>query len=295
MLDVLTALGYRKLVVCHLNHRTRGRASAADARFVRSLARRCQLEADIGVTDVPRLAKADGLSLETAARLARHRFFFAAAARHRCRRVVLAHHGDDQVESVLMHLFRGCGVGGLGGMRELTRLHPPGGAAARSPLELIRPLLSIRRAEIDAHLGARKLKWREDASNDSADHLRNRVRAELLPQLSDVFRRDVAPIVQRLGQIAGEDDACLEQLAGKALAEATVTAAGSLPTSALTALHPALQRRVIRGWLGERGVDGVGFAAIESVRALLAAARPAKTNLPDGRHARRRAGRLFVE
>jgi tRNA(Ile)-lysidine synthase len=294
LLDALVAIGYRKLIICHLDHRLRGRDSTADARFVAALGKRHWLTVDSDSADVPGLAKQEQLSVETAARLARHRFFFAAAARHRCKRIFLAHHADDQVESVLMHLFRGSGLKGLSGMAEQSPMPPPPGSTARSPIQLIRPMLAIPRSEIDAYLKTRDLKWREDASNESSEHLRNRVRSVLVPELHNIFQRDVRPMVQRLAAIVAEDEDYLSEIADQALADVTIELT-SLSASKLRSLHPALQRRVLQKWFAVQKISGVGFLEIESTRQLLTSSSPSKINLPNNRHVRRRSGRIFIE
>ena len=294
LLDALVTLGYRKLIVCHLNHRLRGRDASADACFVTALGKRYGLTVDSDSADVRRLAKQEQLSVETAARLARHRFFFAAAARHRCRQIFLAHHADDQVESVLMHLFRGSGLKGLSGMADQSPMSPPHGSAARSPIRLIRPMLGIHRTEIDGYLKTHNLKWREDASNESSGHLRNRVRSILVPELHKIFQRDIRPMVQRLAEIVSEDDDYLSEIADQALADVTIDPT-SLSAPKLGSLHPALQRRVLQRWFAAQKIANVGFLEIESTRHLLTSTSPAKINLPDNRHVRRRAGKIFIE
>ena len=294
LLDALVELGYRKLIVCHLNHRIRARVSASDARFVASLGKRYGLTVHTGSEGVPRLAKAEKQSLETAARLARHRFFFATAAHYRCRRIFLAHHANDQVETVLNHLFRGAGLGGLVGMRETGVLQPPSGSSARKPLEVIRPMLTVWREEIDAYAETHRLPWREDASNASHEHLRNRVRSVLLPVLNDVYQRDVTPIVHRLAEIVFEDHDYLTRVADQALAE-IASPQRRLSAPKLRSLHPAIQRRVLQRWFDSLNVSGVGFSEIESARKLLASNHPSKVNLPGGRYLRRKERQLFVE
>ncbi|MEZ5324003.1 MAG: tRNA lysidine(34) synthetase TilS [Verrucomicrobiales bacterium] len=294
LLDALVAIGYQKLVICHLNHQLRGRNSSADARFVAALGKRYGLAVDSGRTDVRRLARQDQRSMETAARLARHRFFAAAAVRHRCRKIFLAHHADDQVESVLMHLFRGSGLKGLCGMDEQSAMPPPPGSTARSPIQLIRPMLGISRSAIDAYISEHSLQWREDASNESSEHLRNRVRSALIPELQETFQRDIRPIVQRLAEIVSEDEHYLSDVADQALADLTIDSI-NLPASKLRSLHPALQRRVLQKWFAAQKIADVGFLEIESTRQLLITTSPAKINLPNNRHVRRRAGLIFVE
>jgi tRNA(Ile)-lysidine synthase len=117
LLNLLLGFGYEKLVVCHLNHRLRGAASRADARFVEKVARNLGLDCEIGSVDVGALAKRCKLSIETAARFARLAFFVEVARRRRCSRIFLAHHADDLVETALLNLFRGAGPGGMAARR----------------------------------------------------------------------------------------------------------------------------------------------------------------------------------
>ncbi len=282
LLHALLAVGMRKLIVCHFNHRLRGRASAADARFVQALAARLGLECETGAADVTALAKAEGRSLETAAREARYRFFAETARRRRCRTLFLAHHADDQVETFLFNLFRGAGRAGLGGMApESLR------SVAGTRLRLVRPLLGIWRSEIEAYAAARRLRHREDASNRSLIPTRNRIRHELLPLLERLFGRDVRGAVWRTAEITRAEEAWLAALAGEGEGE-------TLSVVELRAQPVAQQRRRILAWLRSHGVPELGFAEVEAVRSLLEGER-AKVNLPGGSHARRRAKQLFLE
>src|SRR6059058_5287367 len=118
LLHWLIDLGYKKLIVCHLNHQLRGRSSDADARFVEKLAGKYQVDFEMGAAKVRVLAKKKKMSIETAAREARYSFFAKAAKRHRCHTIFLAHHADDLVETLLINLFRGAGSAGLVAIRE---------------------------------------------------------------------------------------------------------------------------------------------------------------------------------
>lgn len=291
LLDLLHELGYRKLVIVHLNHKLRGLESTGDARFVKALGKRLGISVVAASEDVAKLAKLENCSVEAAARIARHRFFFEAASKHRCRRIFLGHHADDQAETVLMHLCRGSGARGLRGMKESTLLERD---SNKKPLELIRPILGIRRDEIDAYASQRGIFYREDASNASNEYVRNRVRNVLMPQLCETFGRDVAPILNRLASILSDEDTLLEELAIEALSKAE-TGNRRLTVRALKALPITLQRRVLQHWLENLSLSGIGFSEIESIRSLLSQRDPAKVNLPRGRHARRRSGQLFIE
>jgi len=120
LLHWLVECGYNKLIVCHLNHRLRGRSSRADAIFVQKLAAKYDVDLALGAIDVRGLAVRTKQSIETAARDARYKFFAQVAKRRCCRTIFLGHHADDLVETFLINLFRGAGPGGLSAMRAVS-------------------------------------------------------------------------------------------------------------------------------------------------------------------------------
>src|SRR5581483_3780932 len=156
----LTNAGYKKLILCHLNHGLRGRSSDADARFVQKLAERYQQDFELHSANVAALARNKKLSIETAARDSRYLFFAKVAKRRRCHTIFLAHHADDLVETFLINLFRGAGMTGLAAMREMSTRR-----VERIDLAIVRPLLGVWRKEIDNYVRQYGLKFREDASN----------------------------------------------------------------------------------------------------------------------------------
>jgi tRNA(Ile)-lysidine synthase len=289
LLHLLLEAGITNLVLCHLNHGLRGRESDGDAAFVRRLAKKHGLKCEVEAEDVTALAGKRRISTETAAREARHAFLLRMAEKHDTWVVFVAHHAEDQAETILANLCRGSGVAGLAGMRLLQRLD--------SGLHLVRPLLEVRRSEIDAFLKSKRIKFREDSSNSSLKHRRNRLRHEVLPLLNDVFARDVTALITRLGVLADRDDDCLQ---GQAVAH--LSAPGSLQadrsllvTKELLALHPAVLSRVIALWLREVwGLQGIENDDIEATIDMLAPGGPAKINLPHDKHLRRKAKRLWV-
>jgi len=283
LLDILLKHGYKNLIVCHLNHRLRGRASDADARFVKKLAAKHRLVAEIGSADVRRLAQAKKLSLETAAREARYSFFARTANRTGCSAILLAHHADDLVETFLLNLFRGAGASGLAGMREV-RPHRIGNV----DLWVVRPLLHVWRREIDEYVKKHHLEFREDASNRDLTPMRNRVRRRIIPYLEKTMGRNIRQNIWKTATILAEEESFFEQL----LPDKVRT----LAVKPLRDMSVALQRRMLHKWLRGANVSDVAFDLVERVRQLLdTAGRVAKTNLPRGRHVRRRAGRLFME
>ncbi len=282
LLHAMAAMGYRRLVVCHLDHALRGRQSSGDARFVRALAARLGFPFLMERVDVAALASAEKLSIETAARNARYDFFARVARRRRCFTLFLAHHADDQVETFLFNLFRGAGAEGLSGMRPVSER-----ALVRGTLKVVRPMLNIWRSEIDEWAREKRIAHREDTSNAERGPSRNRVRNEIIPFIEAVLRRDIRHPIWRSAEILSSESDMLGGMAPALDEEASA--------ARLRALALPLQRRALQTWLAERGVANVGFQEVEAVRSLLMREAPAKVNLPNGRHARRRAGKLFIE
>lgn len=278
------------LILGHFNHGLRGRESGADARFARSVARRHGLIFEMEKADTAAHARACKKSIETAARELRHAFLQRAATHHGARHVVLAHHADDQAETVLANLCRGAGLRGLGGMKD-TQLMAGG-------VFFLRPMLGITRSEIDASISTHRLAFREDASNQSPDHRRNRLRHEVLPLLDAIFERRTAPLICRAAAQAQSTEEHLENEARALLADAALLHPdGSLSlTRSLKMLHPALLNQTLRLWLREHlGQGGMGHTEIETIRTMLQPDGPAKINLPGGKHLRRKAKRLWLE
>jgi tRNA(Ile)-lysidine synthase len=286
LLHWLYALGFRNLIVCHLEHGLRGRAGKADARFVERLATRLELPCESKSDDVKARAAKSKSSIETAARHARYEFFAQIARRRRCHTIFLGHHADDLVETFLFNLLRGSGSAGQGSIRGVSKQKVDG-----VELTIVRPLLLVWRDEIDAYVKMHQLHFREDASNRSLAATRNRIRHRIIPMLEKELGRPVRQNLWRAAAIAAEEHLALEEMLPPGLRETK-----KLSVAALQKLTVALQRRVIRNWLREQAVIDVGFELIEKMRATLDPSQgPAKINLPDDRHGRRRAGYLFLE
>jgi tRNA(Ile)-lysidine synthase len=290
LLHWLVELGYRRLIVCHLNHQLRGRSSQADSRFVEKLVatlnKKIVVHVDFepGSADVRALAKRNKTSIETAAREARYSFFAGVAKRRRCHTIFLAHHADDLVETVLINLFRGAGATGLSAMREVSTRR-----IDDVDLTIVRPLLSVWRDEIDSYVREHRLKFREDASNKNLAPLRNRIRHRVIPYLEKSLGRKLRQNIWRTAMITADEENWIDnQLSDSATVELSVARLRALPI--------ALQRRAILKWLRAQKISDVGFDVIERVRSLLARdGRVAKVNLPQNRHARRRSGQIFAE
>ncbi len=287
LLHLLLEHGFTRLILCHLNHQLRGRAAAADARFVEKLAAVHRLELQLGEVDVAAFARERKLSVETAGRAARYAFFVQVARRRRTPRIFLGHHADDLVETFLFNLFRGAGTAGLASLRERS-VHRVG----RTELHLLRPLLGVWRDEIDAYIAARKLTFREDKTNRDLDSRRNRMRHLIIPQIENLLGRNIRKSVWRAATIAADEDALATQM----LPPAATLQKRELVLSELNALPVAVQRRALRDWLRHHHIPEIGFDLVEGIRLLLDPANAtARINLPGGGQARRRAKKIFLE
>jgi len=284
LLHWLTNLGYRNLIVCHLDHQLRFRSSRADARFVERLAAKYDLDLALGTASVRVLAKKEKMSIETAAREVRYKFFAKIAKHRRCHTIFLAHHADDLVETFLINLFRGAGLTGLAAMRDIS-IRP----VDNVDLTIVRPILGVWRAEIDRYVGKYRLKFREDASNKNLAPLRNRLRHRIIPYLEKTLGRKIRASIWRAATIAAEEKDWIEGMAAPSAARIK-----HLAVEKLRGLPTALQRRAIMTWLREQNIADIGFEVIERVRSLLEP-KIAKINLPKDRHVRRRAGKIFIE
>jgi tRNA(Ile)-lysidine synthase len=286
LLHWLVECGYNKLIVCHLNHRLRGQSSRADAIFVQKLAAKYDVALALGAIDVRALAVRTKQSIETAARDARYRFFAQVAKRRRCRTIFLGHHADDLVETFLINLFRGAGPGGLSAMRAVSVRK-----IDNVKLQIVRPLLGVSREQIDDYVRKHRLKFREDASNKNLAPLRNRIRHCIIPEIEKQLGRNVRGTIWRAATIAAEEENFFEALLPDKLSKLT-----ALAVKPLRAMPIAVQRRMLHEWLRARDVPDLSFDLVERVRALLDLSnRVAKTNLPQDRHVRRRAGQIFIE
>jgi tRNA(Ile)-lysidine synthase len=158
------------LHVAHLDHGLRPEISAHEADIVAQIARSWNLGITVGRVDVPALARQEHRSLEDAARLARYRFLREVACGQP---IAVAHHQDDQVETLILHWLRGGGISSMIGLQPHQQ-------------DIIRPLLAVSRSDILAYCDRHGLKPLEDTSNADVRFLRNRIRHELLPMLEAI-------------------------------------------------------------------------------------------------------------
>lgn len=237
LLDLLLALAPSRrmsIIVAHVNHRLRGKASDADEAFVRGLCGEHHIPCEV----LRRSPKGCG-NLQDAARRMRAGFFEDVARRCGARCIATAHHRNDQAETVLLHLLRGTGMGGLCGIRPMVEM---------DGMARIRPLLFAGRCDIEAHARRRRLAYREDASNATSAYARNRIRHEVLPQLARINPRIAESLAALAERIAADDDA-LAHIAREAVQEALHAEDGRgivLRRGVYAHLPTGIRRRMVR-------------------------------------------------
>ncbi|HEX4263531.1 MAG TPA: tRNA lysidine(34) synthetase TilS [Verrucomicrobiae bacterium] len=250
-----------RLTVAHLNHQLRGSSSDADERLVARTAKKLGLPIVTGRADVKKIARTGHLSLEMAARKARHEFLAQTAAHLKISHIALAHHADDQVELFFLRLLRGSGSEGLAGMK--WRSPSP----ANPAIQLIRPLLEQSKASLQACAAAKKIPFREDASNEWLDIQRNLIRRELLPLLRRKYQPALERTILRLMDILKAESEYIHdaaenwQRSGTGVSPARFKF-GKIP---FPKLPLALQRRCIQSQLLQRGIP-TDFALVERLR-----------------------------
>ena len=249
LLHRLAATHRWRLVIAHFNHQLRAAASDADERLVRSAARRLGLPLACGAWPRSDHGVAKQFGLEMAARLARHQFLAEQARAFKASAIALAHHADDQAELFFLRLLRGAGGEGLSGMKWQNP------SPADAQLQLIRPLLDLQKIELAAYAKERKIRFRIDASNRDERHDRNWLRATLLPALTRRFGAASLNSIRRAMALVGGDADFV-----RSVAEAWHS--GRKP---FDALHPAVQRQVVRRELKRLGLPST-FDLIEQLR-----------------------------
>jgi len=243
-----------KLSVIHIEHGIRGAESVADAEFVRQLAASFGLPFHLREANIPEI---DG-NLEQAAREVRQNFYLELIRSGTLDRVTTGHTRSDQAETVLYRLLRGSGLAGLAGILPVTEEG------------MVRPLLELRRGEIEAWLHEHEIRWREDATNQDRAYARNRLRHEILPLLRESFNPQLDEALANLATLAQDEETYWEPEVARHLPPATDHQPLILPVSQFASAPPALARRLIRRTFKQVKGDlrQIDFAHVERVLAM---------------------------
>ncbi len=226
-----------ELIVAHLNHSLRKEAEVEEAE-VGKIALSWSLVFESKTVDIKRLKKQKGISEEEAGRLARYEFLFDTANKYGASKIASGHHLDDQAETVLLNVLRGTGVDGLAGILPKSR---------RKGFTLIRPLLCLRRREIEQYCRENDLQPFTDSSNLETDYTRNKLRLELIPELEKRFNPRLRETLFGLAELAAADRHYLQRLTREKYLEIARPRRDSIAfrRNDLINLPPALKNRIL--------------------------------------------------
>lgn len=249
-----------RVEAAHLHHGLRGPEADQDAAFVQEACAKLEIPFKLLLFDVGRFARSRRISVEEAGRRVRQHFLQRYARVRRLEWVSLAHHRDDQVETVFMNLARGSGTRGLGGML------PKQGV-------FIRPLLTFWRREVLDYLGLHAIPVREDSSNRDLRFFRNRIRRRILPFLELELGEQFRERLWRCAEIVREEEAWMEEITeGVYRLRVREIHPGVTEIRMAPGEFPVAQeRRLLRRLLLERAgsLEGKDFHLIETLRSLL--------------------------
>lgn len=233
------------IYIAHLDHGFRGEESSTDRKFCEDLAKDLRVDIVCEKIDVPKIAKEKGLSPEEAARFERYDFFKRMAAAKKITKVAIGHNRDDQAETVLMRVFRGSGMTGLGGIRPVKSM---------GNITVIRPLIEISRREIEKFLKDNDVKVRRDSSNDKTLFTRNRIRHDLMPYLEKNFNANIKEILANTAENLRTENEFLEKLAKrkfKSMSKKSDPSEIAIDIKKFKKQSTALRKRILRVALEE--------------------------------------------
>ncbi|MBQ3108247.1 MAG: tRNA lysidine(34) synthetase TilS [Clostridia bacterium] len=255
-----------KITAAHFHHGIRGEEADGDEAFAKELCGKWNVPCYAERADIPALAKEQKMPLEQAAREARYAFLRRVKAECGASVIAVAHHLQDQAESVLMHLIRGSGLTGLCGMR------PKSG-------DIIRPLLCVEKSELLAYLKERGISFRTDSTNLEANTTRNRLRLDVMPYLKEHLNPKADAAIASTAEILQQEEDLLMSLAKDALARAR-RGDGYLRKALLDEPLP-LRMRALRLMLTEHGIHfDIERKHLEALSGLLSARTGATLMLP---------------
>lgn len=233
---LLYALNYLKkelnltLHIVHIDHKIR-KDSSRDKKFVLRLAKKINCPVTAEEIDIKKLAKKG--SIEEIARNTRLAIFFKVAEKIKADKIALGHNLDDQAETVLMRLLRGTGLSGLSGILPKRSF---------GKFSIIRPLINIRRREIESFLKRRKLCACKDSTNAEDIYFRNKIRNKLIPLLEKNYNRNIKEILSNTAENIGQDYDYLNTLAVQTINKLS----RKIRLSTINKYHPSLRRMILR-------------------------------------------------
>lgn len=275
----------------HVNHGIRGKEAQRDQEFTRKLCESLGVPLTIRFCPVPAMAAEQKLSLEEAGRMARRKIY-----EEECRnllgnsddfRIALAHHENDQAETVLHNLIRGTGAGGMAGIRPVQK---------EKKKIYIRPLLCVSRKEIREYLKKREISWVEDSTNQDLSYTRNRIRKILIPEMEQINPKAVVHMGMTAGYMEKIEE-YLEEQADKLygdyvkLSEDQYVVSGKLSAEKEIMQEYVLKKVLVIAAGSQKDISRIH---VETVKKLLSADTGARVFLPYGLQAQQVYGSITI-
>jgi tRNA(Ile)-lysidine synthase len=220
----------------HLHHGIRGEDANRDAQYVEDLCRKLNIPCEVIFRDIPKEAMAQKISVEEAGRNARYSLFKERANRFKNGKIAIAHHKNDQAETILHNIIRGSGLKGLGGMKPVRD-------------NIIRPLFECSREEIENYCFNNKIEYKQDYTNAIDTYTRNKIRLNLIPDISKNYNPNIVNGLFQMGELLREDEAYMTMQVEQAYKDSRIQSKEGtieLSVEALLLMHRAIRKRVYR-------------------------------------------------
>lgn len=280
------------LKAVHVHHGLRGAEADRDSEYAKELSRSLGVPFSCIRVDAAAYAKAHRMSVEEAGRHLRYEIFEKERKAFGADKIAVAHHADDQAETILYHLFRGTGLKGLGGIRPVRD-------------RIVRPLLPVSKEEILAYLKEKGISYCEDSTNSHTDYARNRIRGILLPKIREQINPRAAENIIHAGEMAAKADEYLEKQAENFLKDYGIrktdetgsVTAYAVRTEFLLKEDDIIKTYVIRTMIRSvrASMKDITMTHVESAAALLSAPKGKQVDLPGGLLAVRISDCLWIK
>lgn len=274
-----------QIYVVHIEHGIRGEESLKDAKFVRELAKSYQVDFKMYAYDVLTEAKNRGLGTEEMARILRYEAFEQARNEFHCNKIAVAHNKNDNVETLLLHLFRGSGLKGLSGIMPVRD-------------QVIRPLLCVERSEIEEYLNKHHIEYRTDQTNFEDDYTRNKIRLNVVPYVQENINKQMISHVDMASKMIYEAWEYLEEETYKVYNECVEKKEqeAHIKISKLNYVSDILKKNIIRKCIGNvsKSLKDISNVHVESVLALRGQQVGKVIHLPYGLLAKRNYEEIVI-
>lgn len=281
-----------ELFAVHVHHGLRGKEADRDSAYAQELSENLGVPFVCVHANVAEYARVNGVSEEEAGRHLRYQILEEQRLFRHAAKIAVAHHADDQVETVLYNLFRGSGLKGLGGMRPVRDA-------------VIRPLLSVTRKEILAYLEEKEISYCEDSTNSGTDYIRNRLRHEIIPAVRERINEGAPSNILQAAKTAAAADACFERTARRILESVGIrerregggVISIGISAEILKQEEPIVRQYVIRQMIGETylSLKDIASVHVEEAEKLLFKPVGRRIQLPDGGYVLRTYEELWIK